>query len=137
MHELYFLPFTFSCNAWGCTCVNKRIEGILPYDYTQPWNVEAHDILYISSCLAGAVLNKYVLWVSICGPGQFDPSLGWVHTKVKNWGSLNECFKSGTWCQWPDFLPLPLYTTSMKYSWYWGFTWNSPGMYKVSFQTKC
>lgn len=70
------LPSTFRFAAWGCTCVNKSIEWILPNDYTQPWNVEVHNIVYSSSCLAGVVLNKYVLWISFWGQGQFDPRVG-------------------------------------------------------------
>lgn len=29
----------------------------------------------------------------------------------KNWGSLSEPLKSRTWCPYPDFSPLPFYTT--------------------------
>lgn len=44
----------------------------MPNDDTQPWNRQVRNIFYISLYLVCVVMNKYILRVSVCSPGQFD-----------------------------------------------------------------
>ena len=63
--------FLFQAGCVGVYLVNNSIEVIIPNDYTQPWNVEVHDIFYLSSGL-GCV---HVLCISVCSPGKLGPGV--------------------------------------------------------------
>lgn len=130
----WYIPLPFRLAEWVCTCENESVKAILPNDYIQPWNVEVYNIFYITSYLVCVVLNKYILWVSICSPGSLI--LGEDVCYDKELGKLSEPLKFRTWCQYSDFSPQPLYTTSKKNQLAMMFYLETQPIYITSFPYK-